>query len=245
MWHYHASDWIRGARHAVACAALSSHQRTADDRGRFRRNRLSGAAAAAPAGAPLYAAHSVGDARSHSDHAAARHATRKRASFAQKHGAWIAARLDRLPEPVPFAHDVVVPLRGVPHRIAHRHGTRGTVWTEIDGNGERLLCVAGHAPHIDRRIGDFLRREARARPRGHQPALCPRSRRRGPARHRARPVEPLGLLLDHRHAVVFLAAYPGAEPSARLPRRARSRPSRRNEPLRQVLARGATDLPAS
>ena len=28
-------------------------------------------------------------------------------------------------------------------------------------NGERLLCVAGHAPHIDRRIGDFLRREAK------------------------------------------------------------------------------------
>ncbi len=86
---------------------------------------------------------------------------REARSFAQKHGAWIAARLVRLPEPVPFAHDVVVPLRGVPHRIAHRHGTRGTVWTEIDGNGERLLCVAGHAPHIDRRIGDFLRREAR------------------------------------------------------------------------------------
>ncbi len=86
---------------------------------------------------------------------------REARSFAQKHGAWIAARLVRLPEPVPFAHDVVVPLRGVPHRIAHRHGARGTVWTEIDGNGERLLCVAGHAPHIDRRIGDFLRREAR------------------------------------------------------------------------------------
>ena len=55
-----------------------------------------------------------------------------------------------------------MPLRGVPHRIAHRHGARGTVWTETDaGNGERLLCVAGHAPHIDRRIGDFLRREAK------------------------------------------------------------------------------------
>jgi predicted metal-dependent hydrolase len=81
--------------------------------------------------------------------------------FAQKHGSWIAARLGRLPEALPFADGVVVPLRGVPHRIAHRHGVRGTVWTETAAGGESVLCVAGTAPHINRRIGDFLRREAR------------------------------------------------------------------------------------
>src|SRR5579872_1447270 len=42
--------------------------------------------------------------------------------FAQKHGAWIAARLDRLPRAAPFADGVVVPLRGLPHRIVHRAG---------------------------------------------------------------------------------------------------------------------------
>jgi predicted metal-dependent hydrolase len=81
--------------------------------------------------------------------------------FAQRHGGWIAARLGRLPEAAPFAPGVVVPLRGVPHRIAHRRGVRGTVWTETNLAGEQLLCVAGNAPHIDRRVGDFLRREAR------------------------------------------------------------------------------------
>lgn len=81
--------------------------------------------------------------------------------FAQKHGAWIAARLDRLPRAAPFADGTVVPLRGVPHRIVHRHIRRGTVWTEADAAGEQLLCVAGNAPHIDRRVADFLRREAR------------------------------------------------------------------------------------
>jgi predicted metal-dependent hydrolase len=79
--------------------------------------------------------------------------------FAQKHGAWIAARLERLPRAAPFADGVVVPLRGVPHRIVHRRGVRGTVWTE--SGGEPLLCVAGDARHVDRRIGDFLRREAK------------------------------------------------------------------------------------
>ena len=33
--------------------------------------------------------------------------------FAEKHGGWIAARLGRLPEPAPFAHGAVIPLRGV------------------------------------------------------------------------------------------------------------------------------------
>jgi len=81
--------------------------------------------------------------------------------FAQKHGGWIAARLGRLPEAVRFADGIRVPLRGVPHRIVHRTGVRGTVWVETNSVDERLLCVAGEAPYVDRRIGDFLRREAK------------------------------------------------------------------------------------
>ena len=80
--------------------------------------------------------------------------------FAQKHGAWIAARLKRLPQATPFAHDVVVPLRGVSHRIVHRGDVRGTDWAEQDDAGERVICVAGKAPHHNRRVGDFLKREA-------------------------------------------------------------------------------------
>jgi predicted metal-dependent hydrolase len=82
-------------------------------------------------------------------------------AFAQKHGGWIAARLGRLPEAAPFTDGTIVPLRGVPHRIEHRPGSRGTVWAETAANGEPILCVAGAAPHIHRRIGDYLRREAR------------------------------------------------------------------------------------
>jgi predicted metal-dependent hydrolase len=80
--------------------------------------------------------------------------------FAQKHGGWIAARLKRLPEAAPFAHGSDVPLRGVSHRIVHRRGERGTVWTEKSSCGDRLLCVAGEPAHLNRRINDFLKREA-------------------------------------------------------------------------------------
>ena len=51
--------------------------------------------------------------------------------FAQKNGAWIVARLRRLPDAMPFAHGTRLPLRGVSHRIDHRKGARGTVWIEI------------------------------------------------------------------------------------------------------------------
>jgi predicted metal-dependent hydrolase len=81
--------------------------------------------------------------------------------FAQRHGGWIAARLGRLPKAAPFLPGTVVPLRGVPHRIVHRAGERGTVWTETRDSGEKILCVAGAIEHTERRVHDFLKREAR------------------------------------------------------------------------------------
>src|SRR6476661_8836132 len=89
-----------------------------------------------------------------------RGSVREAKEFAQKHGGWIAARLKRLPEATPFTHGVEVPLRGEPHRIVNRRGVRGTVWIESGEGGRRLLCVAGEPPHVDRRVNDYLKREA-------------------------------------------------------------------------------------
>lgn len=82
-------------------------------------------------------------------------------TFAQKHGAWVAARLARLPGPRPFAPGTLLPLRGEPHRIEHRPRARGTVWAECGDDGAQLLCVAGEAPHVARRVRDYLKREAK------------------------------------------------------------------------------------
>ena len=59
------------------------------------------------------------------------------------HGGWIATRLHRLPEAAPFAHDAILPLRGFEHRIVHRAGSRGTVWTETGEGGERCCASPG------------------------------------------------------------------------------------------------------
>lgn len=89
-----------------------------------------------------------------------RGSVREASAFAQKHGAWIAARLGRLPQTLPFADGARIPLRGEPHCITHQK-TRGTVWVEIGAGGEKLLCVAGHAPHISRRVTAYLKQQAR------------------------------------------------------------------------------------
>ncbi|MBG0810654.1 M48 family metallopeptidase [Methylosinus sp. H3A] len=92
---------------------------------------------------------------------------REAREFTERHAAWIAARLGRLPETIPFRDGAVVPLRGVDHSIAHRPGARGTVWIETRSSLDSSqcagfdLCVAGAQEHVHRRVVDFLKREAR------------------------------------------------------------------------------------
>ena len=127
-----------------------------------------------------------------------------------------ARRLDRGPARAPAGSGAVRARRGraaarraAPDRASPRRARHG-----LDRKRRRtassLLCVAGKAPHVDRRVGDFLRREAKRELEDGQPAVRARARSRHPARHGARSVEPLGLLLDDRRAVVFLAAHSGA-----------------------------------
>lgn len=84
-------------------------------------------------------------------------------AFAERHAAWIATRLNRLPATIPFAHGSIIPLRGVDHALLHMPQRRGTVWTEQrdDVSTRVALCVAGQAEHLHRRVQDHLKREAR------------------------------------------------------------------------------------
>lgn len=90
---------------------------------------------------------------------------REARSFAEKNAAWIGARLRRLPQPIPFSHGSIIPFRGQDHRIVHLPDSRGTVWIgpgDYDGERSECIFVAGGASHIERRVRDFLKREARS-----------------------------------------------------------------------------------
>lgn len=75
-----------------------------------------------------------------------------------RHADWIAGRLAELPGRIEFADGASIPLDGVAHRIRHDAGARGGVRLE---GGE--FVVSGEAQFLSRRLGDFLRIEARRR----------------------------------------------------------------------------------
>ena len=78
--------------------------------------------------------------------------------FAQRHAAWIAARLHRLPRAVPFTHGARFPLRGDDIQIEHVERLRGGIEL-ISETG--ILRVSCSAEHLSRRIHDYLKTEAR------------------------------------------------------------------------------------
>lgn len=80
--------------------------------------------------------------------------------FARRHGGWIAARLARLPQNVPFIDGNQVPLRGVPH-LLHAIGGRGAkVLVQVEQDGTPSLAIPGDPAFLARRLKDFLKREA-------------------------------------------------------------------------------------
>ena len=79
--------------------------------------------------------------------------------FAASQAAWIWTQRERRAAPVYLEPGVCVPYKGLPHAIDHRPGERGSVW--IEPGPHPRLCVTGGAPHVGRRVMDWLKQEAR------------------------------------------------------------------------------------
>jgi predicted metal-dependent hydrolase len=80
--------------------------------------------------------------------------------------AWVTARLEALPKPVPFVEGAMVPLLGVPHRICRDLDPAAPPVRIVDGE----IRVRGDPEHLARRVRDHLAAAARAE-------LVPRVRR--------------------------------------------------------------------
>jgi predicted metal-dependent hydrolase len=80
-------------------------------------------------------------------------------AFLQRHGTWLAVRLQRKPAVDGWVDGGTVPLRGLPHRIVATGKLRGRV--ELNAaEGEPALLVPGAPPHLRRRLSDWLKGEA-------------------------------------------------------------------------------------
>jgi len=85
--------------------------------------------------------------------------------LAAKRG-WVAARLDALPQPVPFVEGAILPVLGVPHRIGRETDPAAPPVRIVDGE----IRVRGDPVYLARRVRDHLARTARAE-------IDPRARR--------------------------------------------------------------------
>ena len=85
--------------------------------------------------------------------------SRQALDFAAKQADWIAAQSRRRPASIPLRPGSLVPLRGSEHMILHRPLMRQPVWLE---RGEPTrLWVSGGLEHVERRLLDWLKAEAR------------------------------------------------------------------------------------
>lgn len=76
----------------------------------------------------------------------------------REHADWVLERLAALAPPVPFVPGATLPLGGVPHPIRHQPRRRGGVFLE----GQSIV-VTGAREVLPRRLGEFLRGEAKRR----------------------------------------------------------------------------------
>jgi len=80
--------------------------------------------------------------------------------FLQGHVDWLVEkRNDRQPN-MPFEHGAVVPVRAIPHTLEHEDEARGTVKL-LQEDGEHILLVSGNESHMNRRVTDWLKKQAR------------------------------------------------------------------------------------
>ncbi len=80
-------------------------------------------------------------------------------AFAESRRDWIAAELGDATGPRPFNDGVVFPLQGRSCRIDHVGGrARARLRDDVDA---MVLNVGGESVHVNRRVGDWLRRRAR------------------------------------------------------------------------------------
>ena len=77
--------------------------------------------------------------------------------FAASERAWILERIGRGPERVPFAPGQRIPLRGQAHAI-EATGERGAI--RLGAAPEPVIMVPGRPAHVERRLGDWLKRQA-------------------------------------------------------------------------------------
>ena len=103
--------------------------------------------------------------------------------FAHERIDWIASQLTESLRGKPFAHGAAIPFQGVDHVILHDAGQRAAV--RLDNDLIPAIRVGGQPEHLNRRVSDWLKREARRKLTERADYYCEAlGKKRGPLRIR-------------------------------------------------------------
>ncbi len=80
-------------------------------------------------------------------------------AFAKERIDWIAGQLDERLKARPFIEGMKTPFKGVSHTILRQGGPRSRI--EIDREYLPVIRVGGEAAHLNRRLVDWMKRQAR------------------------------------------------------------------------------------
>lgn len=104
-------------------------------------------------------------------------------AFAQERADWIEGQLNESLRGKPFAPGAVIPYCGADHIIIHSREPRAPV--RLDNSAAPTIQVGGDTAHVNRRVTDWLKKQARAKLTERADIYCARlGRRRGPIRVR-------------------------------------------------------------
>lgn len=81
--------------------------------------------------------------------------------FLNRNKNWVATRRARLPKKVEIGEGAIIPYLGLEHRIVHLDRLRGVVEPKLIGD-ELSLLVPGDPKFIQRKLVDFLKKQARS-----------------------------------------------------------------------------------
>ena len=82
--------------------------------------------------------------------------------FVNRHLDWLRKRLGDLPDPIPFADGISVPVRGLLHTLRFIGPERGGAVVRVEPGSPPELVVKGRVEHAPRRLKDWLIEQAKS-----------------------------------------------------------------------------------
>jgi len=86
----------------------------------------------------------------------------KAIEFAKTKESWLQKQSDKSPESVPFTNGMILPFKGIDHRVINTPGRRGIAIMNLNEDTMPEILVPGLPEHLPRRLVDWLKNNAKA-----------------------------------------------------------------------------------